>query len=425
MHLGDIPLRRDAATNQHFYQPFHNGFRSGQTYAIGKTRTGKSTFLTRCAIDDMRNRRGIAFFDPHGDAVGTLLLHVPEARWCDVILIDPSDYDFPVSLNPFYNIPKHRRSDAATLFTEMFKTLAGYEKFPTPEMDQYLYQSIAALLDHPNGTLVGLTRFLTRFKFRKRVLGHVENNAIKEFWNVDFAKLDRREQINATRSTVNKVRPFYTDPTLRNIFGQPKNAIDFKDIMDCNKILIVSYPLGQLGTTKAATIASIILAQLHFAALDRLDPNCSVKRPRTPFYVYADECQYPSAAIFREMLSGDSKTGLSLVLANQYLDGLDDVLRKAIIGTVATLVAFRVGVSDAEVLEKEMGIHPVHKKLYELEPYTAHARSVSGSQFLHMPEITHKPNPNAPAAIREMCRKRYARPRAEVEEEIDRIIPAT
>ena len=54
------------------------------------------------------------------------------------------------------------------------------------------------------------------------------------------------------------------------------------------------------------------------------------------------------------MLSELRKYRLSFVLANQYLSQLDAVVRDAVLGNVGTLVAFRLGASDASLIAREM-----------------------------------------------------------------------
>lgn len=44
---------------------------------------------------------------------------------------------------------------------------------------------------------------------------------------------------------------------------------------------------------------------------------------------------------------------MSLTLANQYLAQLDPQVREAILGNVGTLIAFRLGPDDAELLARE------------------------------------------------------------------------
>ncbi|HEX3036429.1 MAG TPA: DUF87 domain-containing protein [Thermodesulfobacteriota bacterium] len=69
------------------------------TYVVGATGTGKSTLLLNLIIQDVSNGLGIAVLDPHGDLIDRILGNIPEERFEDVILLDPSDSDYPVGIN--------------------------------------------------------------------------------------------------------------------------------------------------------------------------------------------------------------------------------------------------------------------------------------------------------------------------------------
>src|SRR5207249_8266443 len=74
---------------------------------------------------------------------------------------------------------------------------------------------------------------------------------------------------------------------------------------------------------------------------------------RRDFYLYADEFPSFTTTSFAGMLSEMRKYHVGMVLAHQYMEQLDETLRGAILGNVGTMITFRVGLSDAELLEKE------------------------------------------------------------------------
>src|SRR5262249_35841581 len=53
------------------------------------------------------------------------------------------------------------------------------------------------------------------------------------------------------------------------------------------------------------------------------------------------------------MLSELRKYRLNLILAHQFLSQLEIPVRDAILGNVGTMISFRLGLTDAEILEKE------------------------------------------------------------------------
>jgi type IV secretory pathway VirB4 component len=63
--------------------------RLGHLWMLGKTRTGKSTLLTRLMAEDLHAGRGLMLIDPHGDLMETMLDLVPPTRLADTIYFDP------------------------------------------------------------------------------------------------------------------------------------------------------------------------------------------------------------------------------------------------------------------------------------------------------------------------------------------------
>jgi len=76
---------------------------------------------------------------------------------------------------------------------------------------------------------------------------------------------------------------------------------------------------------------------------------------RRDFYLFIDEFQNFSTEAFASILAESRKYRLCLILSHQYIDQLSLPVRQAVFGNVGTLIAFRVGSTDAEVLKKEFG----------------------------------------------------------------------
>lgn len=68
-------------------------------YIVGKTGTGKSTFMENLLKSDMAAGNGLALLDPHGEFVDNILEHIPTHRINDVILFDVGDTDYPIGFN--------------------------------------------------------------------------------------------------------------------------------------------------------------------------------------------------------------------------------------------------------------------------------------------------------------------------------------
>lgn len=371
-------LGRDLSWKNYNGSSIYNEQRFSHTWIIGKTGMGKSTEMNALAVDDILNGDGVAVFDPHGDSIDEILQFIPPRYRRKTIVYDPSDLEWPIAFNPLFDIDPDHRAFMANVILDMFKAKWGDSW--GPQLEQFLYNGVAALLDAPDATLVGLKYVLTSKKYRKRIVGepargkrpetgYVLDPVIKDFWRTDIAKhMPDKEFREKVQSTVNKIGKLISDPAIRNSIGQPRSKLDFRDIMDSGGILLVRLPQGKLGIDKASLIGSLLLSNLHLAALSR-------SADRRPFHIYVDECQYFAPTTLAHMLSGIRKFGVSLTLAHQYLDALPEELRAALIGTVGTIVAFRLGVSDAEKLAPEFSLERGNRTFADLEPYTAYVRT--------------------------------------------------
>ena len=377
-------------------------------YTIGKSGVGKSTFLAHQLLQDIEEGNGIALFDPHGALADTILSNIPRRRVRDVVLFDPSDRDWPVAFNPLHNIPPERRPFVASTIVDAFKAVWG--KSWGPQLEMFLYASAAAMLDFPDGTLLGIKFMLTSKKFRTRVLSHVQDPALRDFWQTDFAKhMPDREQRERTLSTLNKIGQLITDPTIRNIIGQTHSRLSFTDVMDHRKIFIARIAQGDLGIQKSSLIGGLLLSNFHLHALQR-------KVPDPPLYLYADE--FHNLGNVQEMLSGIRKFGVSLNLAHQYVGQLSDEMQDAVLGTVGTMVCFRIGPKDARELAVQFDKQP--QQLADIPPYRAYVTTDRNTIEIHVPEpdFSNKTSKH----IVQHSRSQYATPREAVERRITRFI---
>jgi hypothetical protein len=249
------------------------------------------------------------------------------------------------------------------------------------------------------------------------VLSHVQDPAIRDFWETDFeTHMPEREQRERTLSTLNKIGALIADPAIRNSIGQSKTAIDFRDILDRRQIFIARIPQGELGIEKSSLIGALLLSNFHLTALHRKD--------RTPFHLYLDEFQNFGNDTVIQMLSGIRKFGISLTIACQYLDQLSPALKSALLGTVGTMLAFRTGALDAETLTPEFALNRDDTPLAALPAFRAYARTDHTTE-LRMPPMSDTGRPKLARKIRDRCRSQYALPRPVIDERITRFIQNT
>lgn len=321
-------------------------------YVIGKTGMGKSTLLENMAAQDIKSNEGMCFIDPHGKSADLLLEYVPEERIKDVIYFAPFDIDFPISFNVMEDVGADKRHLVANGLMSAFKKLFGEESF-SDRMQYILQNTILALLEYPNSTMLGINKMLVDKEYRKKVVENVTDPSVKTYWVQEFAGYTERFAAEAIPAIQNKIGQFTSNPLVRNIIGQERSSFDFRKVMDEGKIMIVNLSKGRVGEANANLLGSMLITKIYLAALSRADKN-EVELNKLPnFYLYVDEFQSFANESFADILSEARKYKLNLTVAHQYIEQMSEEVRAAVFGNVGTMITFRVGAYDAEVLEKE------------------------------------------------------------------------
>ncbi len=318
-------------------------------YIIGKTGMGKSELLKNIAIQDIQDGRGLAFIDPHGDPVEDLLDYIPPERVKDVIYVNPADLEYPIAFNVMEEVDPDKRHLVADGIMAVFKKL--WVDLWSARMEYILNYTILALLEVPDTTLLGINRMLAEKEYRHWVVNQIKDPEVKAFWTQEFAKYTDKFASEATAAIQNKIGQFVSNALVRNIVGQSKSSFDIRKAMDEQKILLVNISKGRVGEDASRLLGGLLITKIQLAAMSRVDIP---KNERKDFVLVVDEFQNFATASFANILSEARKFNLSLVIAHQYVTQMDEAVRDAVFGNVGTIIAFRVGAEDAELLEKEM-----------------------------------------------------------------------
>jgi hypothetical protein len=323
--------------------------RSRHMYVIGKTGMGKSTLLENMAIQDIRNGEGLAFIDPHGGTADKLLDYIPKERVNDVIYFAPFDLDQPIAFNVMEDVGYDKRHLVVSGLMATFKKI--WVDAWSARMEYILSNTLLALLEYPDATLLGVNRMYTDKAYRKKVVENVKDPVVKDFWVKEFATYTDRYTQEATPAIQNKIGQFTSNPLIRNIIGQPKSSFDIRELMDQKKILIINLSKGQVGETNMRLLGSMLTTRLFLGAMSRADLSAASIGALPNFYFYVDEFQNFANETFAEILSEARKYKLNLTIAHQYVEQMEEEVRAAVFGNVGTTVCFRVGPFDAETLE--------------------------------------------------------------------------
>lgn len=374
-----IPLKREEQGLAVLGKTTHNnrselfGIRSADRLRhlaiVGKTGMGKSTLLLNLVSSDIAAGKGVCLIDPHGDLSEAVAATVPRSRTNDVILFDAGDQVAPLAYNPLECLQESQRPLVASGVLSTFKKLYG-ESWG-PRLEYILRNALLALVEQSGTSLASLLQLLNDGAYRRQMVNRTSDPVVRAFWEQEFAKWKPQFQAEAVAPIQNKVGQFLSHPILRGILGQPQNKLNLRTIMDREQILIINLSKGRIGDDASTMLGSFLVTGLQLAAMSRaeLDPS-----DRTPFYAYVDEFQNFMTESFATILSESRKYGLSLTIANQYLDQIEERTRHAVWGNVGSLLTFQLGARDAEILASELGNHLTVQDLVNLPQYRAYVR---------------------------------------------------
>lgn len=393
-------------------------------YVIGKTGTGKSALLHNLIVQDIANGEGVCVVDPHGELVEGILGMIPKERMDDVIYFNPADSDFHIGFNVLeLPDPKYKHLVASGLMAIFTKIWANVW---SARMEYILNNAILALLDTPGSTLLGINRILVDKDFRQQIVANVKDPVVKAFWIHEYEEWRDQFRNEAIAPIQNKVGQFLSTSLIRNIVGQSKSTIDIFKVMNEGKILLINVSKGRIGEDNSSLLGGMLITKIQLSAMERVRVP---ENERTDFYLYVDEFQNFATDSFANILSEARKYRLNLILAHQYIGQLvTDVstkVRDAIFGNTGTMIVFRVGSTDAEFLEKEFEPELTIEDLVGLPNYSIYLKlmveGVTSRPFSASTLIPFKLSvvEDVELKIIGASRRRYARPRWIVEQEIN------
>ncbi|EKE27612.1 MAG: hypothetical protein ACD_3C00188G0028 [uncultured bacterium (gcode 4)] len=318
------------------------------TYIIGKTWVGKSKFMMSLIIDDIKQWRWIWLIDPHGDNFEEALMHIPEERKKDVIIFDPTDEKFPFCMNPLDLKSNESKQVLAKWFIDIFKKFFGSNW--NAKLEHVLRMIFLALLDKPDSTIFDIIRALTNKDFRYEMIECIKDDVVKNFWTNEFAWWSQQFNTEAIMPILNKVWQLLSIDMIKNIFASKENKLDFREMMDEGKILLIKLPKGKLQEEIMWFLWAMMITKIFQAAMSR---QSEWKDQRRPFYLYVDEFQNFATETFNEILSEARKYGLWLTVAHQFIRQIPQKISEALFWNVWTIVSFRISPEDALIMKQQ------------------------------------------------------------------------
>ena len=322
--------------------------RERHVYIIGGTGNGKTTMIIYQIVQDIRNGKGIAVVDPHGDLAEKILEYIPKERIEDVIYMNPDDLKHPIGMNLLELTPGLtgddllREKDIVTEATvSVLRKIFSEDDSGGHRIEYVLRNAIQTALTLEDPTLFTIFKLLNDAKFRRKVTSNLEDENLRDFWKNELGKAGEFQRVKMAAGITAKIGRFLFSASARAVLEQHKSTINFEEILADRKILICNFSKGLLGDDTSTLFGTTVLAKLQTASLRRARIKAE---NRTPFFLYVDEFQNFATMSFVQMLSEARKYKLFLVMAEQSTSQQDQQrLVDIILANAGTVVVFRSG----------------------------------------------------------------------------------
>lgn len=395
-------------------------------YIIGKTGTGKSQLLEELTMQDIKAGRGVAVIDPHGDLIEGILARIPHERAEDVIYFDPSDTERPMGLNMLEANTEEQKHYVVTSIVGLMYKL--YDPMKTgiigPRFEHAIRNAMLTVMAEPGSTFVEVVRCLTDSSFVQELLPKVQDPIIRRYWTDQIAQTADFHKSEVLDYIVSKFGRFVTNKLMRNIIGQSQSSFDFRKVMDEGKILLINLAKGKVGEENSNFLGLILVPKLLIAAMSRQEIP---EEKRRDFYLYVDEFQNFATPDFAQILSEARKYRLDLIVANQFIGQMEEEVKNAVFGNVGTLIAFRVGVTDANYLQHEFQPTFNEIDLINIDRFNAYIKTLVHNEpakpfsidlTKDMGKVLAERNPQVAKAVVQLSRLKFGRSKELVEAEV-------
>lgn len=348
--------------------------RQRHVYIVGATGTGKSWLMRDMIMQDIRAGHGVCFIDVH-DTYEQIMELMPPERAEDVIYFDPSNTARPMGLNIMEAYTEEQKHYIVASIIGLFYKL--YDPHQTgivgPRLEHNIRNAMLTVMAEPGTTFIEVQRALTDPSYVQELLPKVTDPIVRRFWTDQIAQTAEFHKSEVLDYIVSKFGRFTTNKLMRNMIGQSKSAIDFRQVMDEGKILIINLAKGLIGEENSNFLGLILIPKILTAAMSRTD---TPEDQRRDFYLYVDEFQNFATPDFAVILSEARKYHLNLCVANQFISQMEEEVRNAVFGNVGTKIVFRTGVNDAQFLSREFTPTFSEQDLLKIEARNAYVKTI-------------------------------------------------
>ncbi len=313
----------------------------------GKTGSGKSTLMRAYATSDAREGHGVLLIDPHGDLADGVVSDLPRHRRNHLVRFDASSGCRLPGLAPLRRVEVNRRPLVASNLLSVMKKLWP-DNFG-PRSEHVLRHVFLTLLELRDVRFDDARRILVDEVRRRAILRQVRDPVLLDFWTREFVGYTKPFLAEITAPLLNKLGAFLASPVVRECLLRRRPRLDAERCLSRQAVVLASLPKGEIGSDASLLLGGLLLGLFEGAAFARTPDE-----RRKPFFIHVDEVGSFASAPLLSLVAEARKYGVGLVLATQSLAAMDPEVRAALLGNVGTVVAFRVGADDAELLSREL-----------------------------------------------------------------------
>lgn len=391
-------------------------------FMVAKTQKGKSTLMAHLAAAAMDKDTALVVIDPHGDLVRSLVGLVPRSRLSDVLFIDFSDPQRVVGLN-LLDMAQGRNADAIVSNIVHVGELI-WSDYWGPRMEDALRMALRTLLTaneilarrrEKQFTLIDIPPLYELPNFRHRLLKqYVSDPEILQWWSGYFEQLYPHLRMDVINPVLTKIHRFSTHTAVRNIVAQSSSTVNFRELLNERRILLVNTATGVMGPDAGGLLGAVLVDYINFAVREQMaipDPSA-----RARVVVVVDEFQSIPGVDYPSLLAELQKMGASFILATQalgQLDAISRVLRPTILSNIETLLVFQTSAEDADILRHELDDEVTSTDIINLSDHSCYVKTQVGRDRLPVMHIETLPPERRDQAVAEQIvaqMARYARP---------------
>lgn len=387
--------------------------RLSHTHIVGVTGVGKSNLVAKMMLADIRQGRGCAIFDPHGDICDDILRRIPVERKGDVIIVDPSDADYPIGFNV---LEASTDAEKIVLGSDLVSAFKRHASAWGDNMTAVFQNAINTVLESSQRTtLIELKRFLIEEEFRREYLSSVDDPSLHYYWQNEYPMLRK-----GIAPLLTRIDTFLRPKPIRYMLAQ-KDGVDIAECVKKNKVVLLKLSQGLIGEQNSYLLASLFLAKFNQAALARQSQD---RAERSAYMLFLDEFQNFITPSIERILSGSRKYALGICIAHQELGQIQETsLLNSVMSNPKTRICFRLGDVDAKRLASGFSYFD-ESDLQSLERGEAIVRiGSSRGDFNLATSVLEEVGTDYSSEIIASVRKRYARPRSEVDELLVSLLP--